>query len=179
MIAGPQRRASRSIFPGASSVYLRRGQLLSYGSFLTKNNLPCSRSHSRHRVFTVQSIFVYRTKRHCLCSQTYESLCSVSLLPYHSRSPTLHVPPLPLLLLLLLVPASSLPGVLHLLSGLFPLLERAPSRATGRGAQKRSDSDSKVGERFIGVAGSSTTIKESEKQRVRGRKTAGRRRENI
>lgn len=89
-------------------------------------------------------------------------VCRYSPPPY--PAPTLRAPSFPPSSLLLLVPASSLPGVLHLLSGLFPLLERAPSRATGRGAQKRSDSDSKVGERFIGVAGSSGTIKESEKQ---------------
>lgn len=93
MIAGPQRRALGASFP-VHPPYTFVVDNYFRTDLFGRKTAPCSRSHSRHRVFTVQSIFVYRTKRHCLCSQTYESLCSVSLLPYHSRSPTLHISPL-------------------------------------------------------------------------------------
>jgi len=88
-----------------------------------------------------------------LCRQIYESLYSMSLLSYHISPELLASTPLP----------SFLGDPAPLLSGLFPFLEERPSSSGYRhGTQKRSDSDSKVGECFIGVAGSYYDLKKWE-----------------
>lgn len=112
-----------------------------------------SNSLIRSSLFNRRNVksFVYdpTAKRYRLRRQTYESLCSMSLLSYHIS--------LGLLVAASLPPSPSRPSseVLHLLSGLyFHSSRRGPSSGYWHGIQKRSDSDSKVGECFIGVAGS-------------------------
>jgi len=97
--------------------------------------------------FNILTFYSSPNQRHCLCKQTYESLCSTSLLSYHI-SPWLlsrrYLSPLQLFL-----------GVLHLSHRFISTPWGGnPSSSYRHDTQKRSDSDSKVGECFIGVAGS-------------------------
>lgn len=92
-----------------------RGWVLKKHLSFNKNNIPaaCSLLH----------FYSSANQRHCLSKQTYESLCSTSLLSYH----ILHLLPDYSLALLPISHPAFLIGVLHLLSQVyFHSLRRQP-----------------------------------------------------